>query len=233
MYLFDNLSDVAVIDCETTGLNPQNDRIVAYAIILMDLKKDSQDTTHMVGTLDPGVPIPAGAYEVHGISNADVRGHDKFGEVAESITDFIADRPLLGFNVSFDKAFFNAELKRNGFKTFHRKSSYCVMEALEEAWGYRPRLEDAVEQLSVANQSIRRFLDQMHDPLNDATATAHLAAMIQRIPLDDLKNMTGDTWEDQPPTQRQLDYIYDLGGDISRITSKRQASDEIDRLLGN
>ena len=234
MNLFATLSDVAVIDCETTGLDPKKDRITAYAVVLVDLKKDSQDITYMVGTLDPGVSIPADATRIHGISNADVKGHDKFGEVAESITAFISDRPLLGFNVGFDKAFLNAELKRHGFKTFHRKRSYCVMETLQEAWGYCPSLENAIERMSAANQSIRQFLHHLHDPLNDATATAHLAGMIQRIEADpnaSIKNAPGDIWEEQPPTQKQLDYIYDLGGDPSLVMTKRQASEEIDRLL--
>ena len=250
MNLFATLSDVAVIDCETTGLDPLRDRIVAYAVVLTDLKKDSQDITYMEGTLDPGLSIPADATRIHGTTNADVKGHDKFGEVAESITDFIADRPLLGFNVSFDKAFLNAELKRHGFKTFHRKRSYCVMEALHEAWGYRSSLEDALNRLShygrngqlgrVANDTLdsqkfmvgaKEYKFKKHNPLYDAYATAALAATLQRIPIHELEKAPGDIWEEQPPTRKQLDYILDLGGNPSLVATERQASKIIDSLL--
>jgi DNA polymerase III epsilon subunit-like protein len=219
-------------------------------VVLTDLKKDSSDITYMVGTLDPGVSIPGDATRIHGISNADVKGDDRFEEVAESITAFISDRPLLGFNVSFDKAFLNAELKRHGFETFHQKRSYCVMEALHEAWGYRPSLENALERLShygrggqlgrVSNDTLDKnefivgtneYRFKKHNPLYDAYATAALAATLQRIPINELENAPGDIWEEPPPTQKQLDYIRDLGGDPSLVETKRQASETIDSLL--
>lgn len=246
MNLFETLGDVAVIDCETTGLNPQRDRIITMAVVLIDLRKKSQDVTYMEITVDPGVSIPADATKIHGICDADVRGLDDFGEVAGGLIDFIADRPLVGFNVSFDKGFLNAEFKRHGFKSFHRKTSYCVMEALHEAWGYRPSLENAVERLShygrdgqlgrVVNDKQKLILDaneyrlKSHNALNDAFATATLAGTLQRIPLDVIENAPGDSWEEQPPTQKQLDYIRDLGGDPSLVETKREASEMIDEL---
>ncbi len=234
MSLFATLSDVAVIDCETTGLDPQRDRIISLAVVLADLMKDSQDVKFMEITVDPGVPIPGDATRIHGIRDADVRELDDFGTVAEQLTDFISNRPLVGFNVSFDKQFLNTELKRHNFKSFYRKRSYCVMDALYDAWGYRPSLENALERLSAANPSIMQFTHKIHDPLNDAYATLHLAGIIQRIeanPSATLENAHGDNWEEHPPTQKQLDYIFDLGGDPSLVTTKRQASVEIDRLL--
>ncbi len=238
MYRFTTVGEVAVIDCETTGLDPQKDRIISLAVVLADLREQAQDTRHLEITIDPGVSIPADATKIHGIRNEDVKGNDKFEDVAEQLMDFVSDRPLMGFNVTFDKQFLNAELKRNGFKSFHRKQSYCVMEALHDAWGYRPSLEDAVKRMicfeqerSGLNTPLSQYANKMHDPLNDAYATLALGLTLRWIPFSELENAPGDPWEDIAPTQRQLDYIYDLGGDPSLIMSKRQASEEIDRLL--
>jgi len=226
---FDTLGEVAVIDCETTGTDPQQDRIVSLAVVLVDLRRGER---HEAKTLEivvnPGVPIPAAATRVHGIRDTDVSDLGNFAEIAEQLTDFVADRPLVGFNVSFDKRILNAELKRHGFKTFHRKRSYCVQHALHDAWGYRPSLRNAMERMS-----LRDFAKKIHDPLNDAVATASMAGILHRTRFSTVEQAPGDRWsgvQDMPPTRKQLDYISDLGGNLSRVKTKRQASEAIDRL---
>ena len=197
--------------------------------MLVDLRRgERHDATTIEITVNPGVSIPADATRIHGIRDADVRGLGNFGEVAGQLTDFIADRPLVGFNVSFDKRILNAELKRHGFKSFHRKRSYCVQRALHEAWGYRPSLRNAMERMSLS-----RFADKIHDPLNDAAATASMAGMLHRTLFSTVEEAPGDRWsgvEDMPPTRKQLDYIRDLGGNPSRVKTRKQASRAIDRL---
>ena len=226
---FDTLGEVAVVDCETTGTDPQQDRIVSLAVVLVDLRRgERHDAKTLEVVVNPGVPIPAAATGVHGIRDKDVGDLGDFGEIAEQLTDFIADRPLVGFNVSFDKRILNAELKRHGFKSFHRKRSYCVQRALHEAWGYRPSLRNAMERMS-----LRDFANKIHDPLNDAVATASMAGILHRTRFSTVAQAPGDRWsgmQDMPPTRKQLDYIGDLGGNPSRVKTRRQASEAIDRL---
>ena len=88
---FDTLGKVAVIDCETTGLDPQQDRIVSLAVVLVDHRRsERQEAKTMEITVNPGVPIPADATQIHGIRDTDVRDLGDFGEIAGQLTDFIA-----------------------------------------------------------------------------------------------------------------------------------------------
>ena len=194
---FDTLGKVTVIDCETTGLDPQHDRIVSLAVVLVDLRRsERQEAKTMEITVNPGVRIPADATEIHGIRDTDVRDLGDFGEMAGQLTDFIADRPLVGFNVSFDNRFLNTELKRHGFKSRHRKRSYGVQRALHEAWGYRPSLWNAMERMSLSP-----FASRVHDPLDDAAATALIAGKLHRTCFSTVKNAPGNRWSgirDQP-----------------------------------
>ena len=228
---FDDLSEVAAVDCETTGLDPAHDRIVKLAVVLADLTVDAdQETPTFEAMLDPGMPIPEAASRVHGINDEDVDGCGGFGEIAQELTDFIGDRPLVGFSVRFDKQVLNAELKRHGFKTFHRKRSYCVHNALRSIWGYPPSLPNALTRMSLT-----RFVGAVHDPLNDALATVTLAGMLKRLSREQVANAPGDHWTanpkaQDPPTQRQLDFIASLGGRTSKVRTKQQASEAIDRL---
>ncbi len=158
-------------------------------------------------------------------------GLDSFGETAQALIDFIGDRPLVGFNVSFDKQILNAELKRHGFKTFHRKRSHCVQNTLHGPWGYRPSLGNAVLRMGQ-----EEFTEGLHDPLTDALATATtLAGMLAGLTRAQVKNAPGSYWTgrasaNEPPTEKQLNLIRKLSGRPSRAKTREEASELIDHL---
>ena len=111
--------EVVVADVDTTGLDPMEDRIVTVALLKADLGDSSAEEGLLNAQclhvkVDPGVPISAGASNVHGIYDDDVRGRKRFSEVAPNIRNFIGDLPLIGHNVEFDRTFLSSELRRAG-----------------------------------------------------------------------------------------------------------------------
>lgn len=96
-------------DTETTGVNPAKDRIVSIAVIKFypDGRKDSR---YMV--LDPEMPIPAEATEVHGITDEMVKGKPKFRQIASALHNFLLDSDLGGYNISFDIPLLAEEFER-------------------------------------------------------------------------------------------------------------------------
>ena len=228
---FDGLSEVAVIDCEATGLDPDNDRIISVGVALADLTVDDEHEIPTLETLvNPGVPIPPAATLVHGITDEDVADHAGFGEMAQKLRDFVGDRPLVGFNVSFDKRILNAELKRHGVKTFHRTRSHCVMRTLQDVWDYQPSLSNATARMLKG-----RARKDTHSSIRDALITTELAGMLHRYPPYVIDGAPGDRWTastigNDPPTEQQLRYIEDLGGDPLWPKTKRQASNLTDQL---
>jgi DNA polymerase-3 subunit epsilon len=59
---------LAIIDLETTGVDPRVDRIVEVSV----LKVSPDGTTdHRTRRINPGIPIPIEATRIHGISNTD------------------------------------------------------------------------------------------------------------------------------------------------------------------
>ena len=59
-------SGYAVIDLETTGTDPEADRIVSLALIGLDEVGSLSDTLHVF--VDPERPIPPEATRIHGIT---------------------------------------------------------------------------------------------------------------------------------------------------------------------
>ncbi|MBW2457975.1 MAG: 3'-5' exonuclease [Deltaproteobacteria bacterium] len=94
------------IDSETTGLDPQEDRLVELAAIEF---RGGQVLRRMGMLLNPGRPIPADATAVHGITDADVADCPSFDEVAERFLKHVRQAEVLvGYNWPFDAAFLAA-----------------------------------------------------------------------------------------------------------------------------
>ena len=137
---FGGIGEAMVIDVETTGLDPERDRIVSLSMIEVDLGRLTEADRvedcvlrRMQELFDPGIRIPRAASRIHGIRIGDVRGQPSFDDRAAEIRDVIGALPLIGHNVGFDKKFLSAAFKRAGVKTLQRNRSHCTM------WRYRTR----------------------------------------------------------------------------------------------
>ncbi len=103
---------LAFVDLETTGTSPATDRVVEIAIfkVLPDGTEDFRRNR-----VNPGVPIPAEATAIHGITDADGANEPPVASYARSLNDFLADCDIAGFNVAgFDLKMMEAEFGRAG-----------------------------------------------------------------------------------------------------------------------
>jgi DNA polymerase-3 subunit epsilon len=114
---------IAFIDVETTGLKPFSDRIVELSILKIHPDGSEKYKSHKV---NPGIPIPAEATAIHGISDADVAKEPAFRQYAKSISDFLEGCDIAGFNViKFDLPFLEAEFARSNVD-FSRQGRFLV-----------------------------------------------------------------------------------------------------------
>jgi CBS domain-containing protein len=101
------------LDLETTGLNPKSDRIVQLAAIAM-LGPRILDAPRLVRTVDPGIPIPAVATRIHGLSDQDVTGAPRFAAVVSALAELLEGRVVVGQHIAFDLAVLQQEALRAG-----------------------------------------------------------------------------------------------------------------------
>ncbi|MEX5634984.1 exonuclease domain-containing protein [Parafrankia sp. FMc2] len=110
------LSRIAVVDTETTGTDVENDRIVQGAWVELGPKGPVNTYTCLI---NPGVEIPQGAIDVHGITNERARaeGVAPAGAVlqlAENIEGFRDQGgAIVAFNAVFDLPLIDRELRRH------------------------------------------------------------------------------------------------------------------------
>ena len=127
-----------VLDTETTGVDVQNDRIIEFAFQCFEPEKGM--TKEYRTLVNPGIPIPASATKVHGITDADMRrcqvcgmeqgdtdrhvglGDDAhefkpvytFKQLAANLAKGFTGCDFAGQNVRFDLRILAAEMQRAG-----------------------------------------------------------------------------------------------------------------------
>ncbi len=105
---------IAFIDLETTGTNLATDRIVEIAIVKVGLDGSRQAKRKLI---NPQMPIPKGASDVHGITNEMVRDAPVFRQVANEIKQFIDHCDIGGYNSNrFDVPLLVEEFLRAGLE---------------------------------------------------------------------------------------------------------------------
>lgn len=99
----------AVIDFETTGLSPSFDRVIEVGIVLVRNHTIVDTFSQLV---DPGFRIPTYITELTGISTSMIKGKPTPEEVMPKLSQMIGAYPCIAHNASFDRGFFEAEMRR-------------------------------------------------------------------------------------------------------------------------
>lgn len=104
---------IIFFDLETTGVRANNDRIVEFsAVKIYPAGKEEFKTLR----LNPEMPIPQEAINIHGITDEDVKDAPIFKKVAASLFEFFSDCHLGGFGIrDFDIYILEYEFKQAGF----------------------------------------------------------------------------------------------------------------------
>lgn len=95
-----------VLDTETTGLH-DSARIVEIAVLGVD------GSVVFDGLVNPGVPVPAEATRIHGITDDDVKMAPTFSDILAPLTAALAGRKVVVYNREFDKRRLAVELHRH------------------------------------------------------------------------------------------------------------------------
>ncbi|RAG84454.1 3'-5' exonuclease [Streptacidiphilus pinicola] len=119
------LHDMLVgFDLETTGTEPAESRIVTAALVEV---KEGEPVRRREWLADPGVPIPAEATAVHGITTAHAVAEgrlaaDVVAEVAAALVAYWrAGIPVVVYNAPFDLSLLAAELRRHDLPSLERQ----------------------------------------------------------------------------------------------------------------
>ncbi len=104
--------DLIFLDLETTGLDFVTGDAICEIGAFKVRKREIIDQFHSL--INPKKSIPLGAYNVHKISDEDVRDAPYFEDVIGSLVSFLDKGVICAYNVGFDMGFIDNHLKKSG-----------------------------------------------------------------------------------------------------------------------
>jgi DNA polymerase-3 subunit epsilon len=178
-HIADHRPGFAVVDLETTGFSPSQERIVEVAVVVLDDRGVEQDAycTLVDPERDPGPT------HIHGISADMVSGAPTFAAVHPYLAGMLSGRVVVGHNVDrFDLAFLLAECRRIGDDL--APVEVTTLDTLRVAQSYldlpgKARLVDCCDRY-------RLTWEDHHSALGDARVTAALLGAMRSELGDDL-----------------------------------------------
>jgi DNA polymerase-3 subunit epsilon len=106
----------AALDVETTGLDSFRDRVIEIGLVLFSFDGESAlvEEKTWASLVNPGIPIPASATAIHGITDLDISSSPFFREIAGELASLLAGRVMVAHNAPFDAGFVTEEYLRIG-----------------------------------------------------------------------------------------------------------------------
>ena len=159
-----------IIDLETTGLDPINDRIIEIGAIRIG--KEIKEYSTIMGQ---EMKIPEKIRDLTGISEEDIKkGKDEKRAINELLL-FIGEDTLVGYNINFDIKFINEALKRQE-KPKVKNMTYDVMKYVknDKLFLKNYKLEMVVKEYGI-NEKVP------HRALEDARITQKLIGKLEKL----------------------------------------------------
>lgn len=227
------VTDYLALDLETTGLNPERDRIIEIGAVKYKNGKAAGEFSCLVRTYQP---LPEKIAALTGITEEMLAGGcDEKTAITEFLT-FAKEMPvLLGHNISFDFSFLKAAAVRYGMR-FEREA----LDTLRFAKKLHPELESRALTALCAHYGIVQKC--AHRAVEDAVSAHRLyAALVEEFPDYDgfvTQRLSYQPKKQAPMTPKQKKYLGDLlrqyGMEYTpemEFLSKSDASRFIDRLI--
>ncbi len=176
-------ASVAIIDFETTGLDPAVDRVLEMGIVCFD---DGVLTASQNWLIHPGMPVPEESSRIHGITDEMLADKPRFEAIWEEMRTHLEGRLPVAYNAGFDKRFLLAELERMGEPTWGEHlppAMQADVEWIDPLVWVRELFEDRSAKLGEICAHLGIPLDDAHRAASDAEATGKvLYAMADQMP---------------------------------------------------
>ena len=157
-------SCLVALDLETTGLSAECDRIVEMAAVRWE---DGREVGHFQVLVNPGIPIPASAIAIHGITDAMVAGQPAAAEVLPAFVAFCQADAVIAHNAKFDMRFLRAESACSGIPLFTSPVLDSCSLARRRLPGFpNYRLETLKRLLGIGQHQSHRALEDARDCLH-------------------------------------------------------------------
>lgn len=168
-----DIKNATGFDTETTGVNPNEDRIVTATTI-----RQTDPTPITEWLINPGVEIPQEAIDVHGVTNeqAKAEGADPAVSVLQIANKLQEAEWIVIYNARFDIPILQAELQRHGHPTLPKDTLKRVIDPLVLDRCF-DKYRKGKRTLEITSQfyGVDTDVENLHDATTDVLTTLALA----------------------------------------------------------
>ncbi|MCK6540965.1 MAG: DEAD/DEAH box helicase family protein, partial [Anaerolineales bacterium] len=170
---------IVSLDIETTGLDEERDAIIEVAAVRFNGKRKEDEFNTLV---NPGRHIPDFITGLTGIDDAMVRQAPRLRDIANELTAFVGEAPILGHNVKFDVGF----LRKAGLFEYQQTIDTLELASVLLPTASRYNLGALGKQLGIPLPATHRALD---DALVTHACYLRLFEIAQELPLEILEEI--------------------------------------------
>ena len=158
-----------ILDLETTGRSPKQDRITEIGIIDLTDEVETEWST----LVNPGVPISSFITNLTGIDDHKVKKAPSFAAIAQEVLKRIEGKVVIAHNAKFDYGFLKAEFARAGI--VYESRTLCSLELSRQLYAQHKShsLGSIIERNGFQ-------LESRHRALDDARAVWHFLKAVQK-----------------------------------------------------
>lgn len=147
-------------DCETTGLEPNNDRIIEIAVCKFTFTEILESFETLI---DPERIIPPNTTAIHHITDDMVAGKPKASEVMPKVLKMIGDHIVIGHGIQLDVSFIAEECKRGRIPCNLPKNRYLDTLRMARLYGESPvnSLQRLRQHFNIAEEGAHRAMSDV------------------------------------------------------------------------
>ncbi len=164
------LRSFVAIDLETTGFDPERDRLIEIGAVRYEDGREVASFSHLV---NPGVAIPQRIQNLTGIHDGMVADKPAVTELIPALRDLIGDLPLVAHNAPFDIGFLQVVFRRQGWSLSNE-----IYDTAELARVTLPRAKN--HRLNTLARLLDARLEHHHRAEDDARACGQIFLALQR-----------------------------------------------------
>lgn len=158
----------AVVDVETTGFSPSQDRIVEVACVLVDEGGIHAQWSTLV---NPQMPIPPYVTAVHGITDEMVADAPALSTILPTLRAFCRGATVAAHCAGFDLSFLGAEFA---------SEALCTMRLARTLFPEAPNHKNQTLRVFLHIDDLLTTTARPHRALDDAIVTAHVLLACRR-----------------------------------------------------
>lgn len=165
------------IDCETTGLDANIDKVIEIAIMKFTLEGVIEKFETLI---DPGCPIPESSTKIHHITDDMVAGKPTLDSVIPTILEIAGRTPIVGHGIKFDVELVAIAADKAGIPNTIRFNKQIDTLRLARLYGDSPinSLEVLRKHFNVQEEGAHRA---MSDVIVNTEVFRHLSAKFKTL----------------------------------------------------